>query len=162
MPGEQVVDPDTGGLLFDNHFNTELRDRMLWLGGETGILTQLVPTAITQDFVWSSPVGGDIPGASVMLQTSGNSPILLVCSGPGHSRIMDSQVRFTQDGADGEPAAIFAAGGQLNLPFTVLGLYAPTPGVHTYTLRASVQPGGTLTMNFSLVHGVLAAIELRR
>src|SRR5581483_2732210 len=118
MPGAWSGTPTTwtpGLVVTDVMLNAELRDRMLWLGGTTGLITQVASVVIGSNFTTTSATPVDVTGATVTLTTTGGT-VMLWFSGPAHAVTGQGALNFNQDGVDGATAAALTAGGQLGLP----------------------------------------------
>jgi hypothetical protein len=114
------------------------------------------------NFTTSSTTYVDVTGASATITTTGGD-VQIWFSGPGHSATQEAQFTINNNGSDCSQLAVLTAGGQTNLPVSlVYRLAALTAGTYTLKLRAKVTSGGTLTMNFgSSAVGAFVVAELK-
>jgi len=114
------------------------------------------------NFTTSSTTYVDVTCASATITTTGGD-VLVWFSGPGHSATQEAQFTINNNGSDGSQLAVLTAGGQTNLPVSlVYRLAALAAGTYTLQLRAKVTSGGTLTMNFgSSAVGAFVVAEMK-
>lgn len=124
-------------------------------------VSQLVGVNCATNFSSASSSFVDVTNAAVTLTTAGGQ-VLVIATGPGHSVAQTGFLTLGADGVDGVNFVVLNQDGQLNIPWTIMRVFSPSAGSHTYKLRAKVTSGGTVSTLFSSANGFIIALELKK